>query len=86
MQYTNGKFCYVFLSILIASVYRKIKAKFETSQAAQKTPYLPSKKKKKKASIHQHNTALTTIYKIFFATELDCIAVYNIIAINRLNM
>ena len=31
--------CYVFLSILIASVYKKIKAKFETSQAAQSTPY-----------------------------------------------
>lgn len=46
MQYTNGKFCYVFLSILIASVYKKIKAKFETSQAAQTTPYLPSKEKK----------------------------------------
>lgn len=85
MQYTNRKFCYVFLSILMASVYRKIKAKFETSQAAQTTPYLPSKKQKK-ASIHQHNTALATIYKIFFATELDCIAVYNIIAINRLNV
>jgi hypothetical protein len=31
----------------MASVYRKIKAKFETSQAAQTTPYLPSKKQKK---------------------------------------